>query len=95
MEIRHRSQWHAAMFVRPGHDHEFHNCYFVEHSIATHPTDGETTPTTTLTYERAVPSVRKCTPVSSWASRSRDDCVILAFWSGDLETSSAWIRQSE
>jgi hypothetical protein len=64
MEMRRRSQWHATMIVGSGHDHEFHNCYLVEHSIATHPTDGETTPTT-LTYERAVPSVRKCTPVSS------------------------------
>ena len=54
-------QWHAAIFIA-GRDHECHNCYLVELSIATLSADGETAPIT-LTYERAVPSARRYTSV--------------------------------
>ena len=67
--LRLSGQWHAAIFIA-GRDHECHNCYLVELSVATLFTDGETAPIT-LTYERAVPSARKCTTVSLRALRSR------------------------
>ena len=67
--LRLSSQCHATIPI-VGREHECHNCYLVERSIAAHPTDGETAPIT-LTYERAVPSVRKYTPVSSRVFRSR------------------------
>lgn len=62
-------QWHAAIFIAV-RDHECHNCYLVELSIATLSTDGETA-AMTLTYERAVPSARKCTTAPLRALRSR------------------------
>jgi hypothetical protein len=62
-------QWHAAIFTAV-RDHECHNCYLVELSIATLSTDGETA-AMTLTYERAVPSARKCTTAPLRALRSR------------------------
>jgi hypothetical protein len=74
--LRVSGQWQATVLV-VGHDHECHNCHLVEHSIATHPTDGETAPMT-LTYERAVPSARKHTTVSSQALCSRGSGTTLA-----------------
>lgn len=61
VESRVSGQWHATISMAGG-DHECHNCYLGELSIATLPTDGETAPIT-LTYERAVPSARRYTSV--------------------------------
>jgi hypothetical protein len=59
--LRVSGQWQATVLV-VGHDHECHNCHLVEHSIATHPTDGETAPMTLTTSAPYHPhgSTRRC-----------------------------------